>query len=123
MKTHDLLDQLEYHEPVPYAQPLLVDRNARILRWMLKPGQSVREHSAPGSPFYAVVVQGRGLFAAADGREQEVGPGTLLIFEPDESHLVRALDEGLVFVGFLQGVDEMRPDRTGGELGRTEPLH
>lgn len=118
MKAHKLLDQLEYHEPVPYAQPLLVDRNTRILRWMLKPGQSVREHNAPGSPFYVVVLQGRGVFAGADGGEHEAGPGELLVFEPGENHSVQALGEELVFVGFLQGVEEMRPDRTGGEIGR-----
>jgi quercetin dioxygenase-like cupin family protein len=118
MKVQRILEGLEFHEPVPFAQPLLVDQNVRILRWMLKPGQSVREHNAPGSPFYVVVVQGRGLFGGADGQEQEAGPGDLLIFEPGENHTVHALGENLVFVGFLLGVEEMRPDHTGGTLGR-----
>jgi quercetin dioxygenase-like cupin family protein len=118
MKVQSLLDQLEFHDTVPFAQPLLVDRDVRILRWMLKPGQSVREHNAPGSPFYVVVVQGRGLFAGADGQEREAGPGDLLIFEPGESHTVHALGQELVFVGFLHGVEEMRPDHAGGTLGR-----
>jgi quercetin dioxygenase-like cupin family protein len=118
MKVQRLLDGLEFHEPVPFAQPLLVDQNVRILRWMLQPGQSVREHNAPGSPFYVIVLQGRGLFAGSDGLEQAAGPGELLIFEPGENHTVRALDQELVFVGFLLGVEQMRPDHAGGTLGR-----
>lgn len=118
MKVQSLLDQPEFRDAVPFAQPLLVNQNVRILRWMLKPGQSVREHNAPGSPFYVIVLEGRGLFAGADGREQEAGPGGLLIFEPGENHTVHALGENLIFVGFLQGVEEMRPDHVGGTLGR-----
>jgi len=118
MKSKQLLEELEFHDPMPYAQPLLVDQHSRILRWMLKPGQQIAEHQVPASPFYVVVVKGRGLFAGADGQEQEYGPHSLLIFEPGETHTVRALDEELVFISFMQAVDSMRPDRTGGQIGR-----
>lgn len=118
MKMTQLLADLEFRESEPFAQPLLVDRYSRIIRWMLKPGQQIEEHKVPGSPFYVVVVQGRGMFAGSDGQEQEIAPGSLLIFEPGETHTVRALDEELVFVSFLQSVEQMRPDRTGGEIGR-----
>ncbi|MBL8164039.1 MAG: hypothetical protein JNJ61_18770 [Anaerolineae bacterium] len=118
MKSKQLLDDLEFHDPVPFAQPLLVDQHSRILRWMLKPGQQIGEHQVPDFPFYVVVIKGRGMFAGADGHEREFGPESLLIFEPGETHTVRALDEALVFISFLQSVDSMRPDRTGGEIGR-----
>lgn len=118
MKSNQLLEGLEFHEPIPFAQPILVDQNSRILRWMLKPNQQIEEHKVPGSPFYVVVLQGHGIFAGGDGQEQEFGPGSLLIFEPDEPHTVQALNEELVFVSFLQGTDQMRAERTGGELGR-----
>lgn len=118
MKSKQLLEELEFHEPVPFAQPLLVDQNSRILRWMLKPGQKIEEHRVPDSPFYVIVLQGRGMFAGNDGQEREYGPHSLLIFEPGELHTVRALDEELVFVSFMQGVEAMRPDRTGGKIGR-----
>jgi quercetin dioxygenase-like cupin family protein len=104
MQITNLMEQLEFHTPHPYAQPLHVAENGRILRFMLKPGQSIREHNAPHSPFYAVVLSGEGVFAGGDGQEQRVGPGTLLIFAAGESHLVQALDSELVFVGFLHGV-------------------
>jgi quercetin dioxygenase-like cupin family protein len=106
MQTINLTEQLEFREPNPYAQPLHVDDNGRILRFMLKPGQSIREHRAPHSPFYAVILAGEGMFAGADGQEQRMGPGTLLIFAPGETHQVRALEAELVFIGFLQGIPE-----------------
>src|SRR5688572_25018789 len=102
MKSHQLLENLEFHDQVPFAQPILVDQNSRILRWMLKPGQQIAEHKVPDSPFYVIVLKGRGIFAGNDAQEQEYGPHSLLIFEHGELHSVRALDEDLIFVSFLQ---------------------
>ncbi len=116
MKSQQLLDDLEFHQSVPFAQPLFVRHDGRILRWMLKPGQQITEHSVPHSPFYVVVLKGHGMFAANGEQEQKFGPFSLLIFDPGEAHTVRALEEELVFVGFLQGVADMRPDRTGDEM-------
>lgn len=116
MRTTDLLANLEFHDDHPYAQPLYVDENGRVIRFMLKPGQSITEHKAPSSPFYVVVIQGRGLFAGTDGREREFGPNSILIFDKGETHAVRALDEPLIFVGFLHGVEGTRPDKIGGLL-------
>jgi quercetin dioxygenase-like cupin family protein len=119
MESYRLLSDLEFHDGDPFAQPILVDKDVRILRWLLKPGQVIRDHAAPGSPFYAVILKGRGMFAGPDGEEVEHGVGALLTFAPGETHSVRAVDEELVFVGFLQGVEAMRPDHAGGVLGRT----
>lgn len=105
MQTHSLLETLEFHDEHPFAQPLLVNKDGRILRFMLKPGQSIDEHNAPHSPFYVVILQGKGIFAGADGIEKEYGSDTLLTFEAGEMHSVRALDEPLIFLGFLQGVN------------------
>jgi len=120
MRTEQLLERLEFHNDHAYSEPLFVDMHGRILRFTLKPGQSIAEHNAPHSPFYVVVLQGYGIFSGKEGQEQRVGPNTLLIFEPAENHSIRALEENLVFVGFLQGIPTTRPDRVGGELGRTE---
>ncbi len=120
MRTTNLLEDLEFHEASPYAQPLHVDEHGRVLRFMLKPGQSIREHNAPHSPFYVVVLKGRGAFAGGDGKEQQFGPNALLIFEPGEDHAVRALDEELVFVGFLHGAPGGPRARVGGELARAQ---
>lgn len=118
MQSLNLLENLEFRDLDPSASPLLVNKDVRILRWMLKPGQVIGEHSVPNSPFYIIVLQGRGLFAGSDGVESEYGPSSLLLFDRGENHSVRALDEELVFVSFMDGTDVMRPDRTGGEIGR-----
>jgi quercetin dioxygenase-like cupin family protein len=118
MESRSLLSELAFHDSDPFAQPLLVNKDVRILRWMLKAGQSLGEHAVPDSPFYIVVLKGRGMFAGRDGIEEEHGPASLLLFEMGEGHSVRALDEDLVFVSFMNGAEIMRPDQTGGEIGR-----
>ena len=120
MQHFPLLEQLEFHEDEGFAQPLLVTRNQRILRWMLRPGQTIGTHSTPGTPFNAVVLAGEGLFAGADGLEHRVGPGSLVVFDVAEPHSVRALDSGLVFVSFMEGSEVVQPDNPGGLLGRDE---
>lgn len=62
------------------------DEDGRVIRFMLQPGQSISEHNAPSSPFYVVVLQGRGMFAGADGVEQSFGPNDLLVFDKGERH-------------------------------------
>lgn len=113
-----LMENLEFHENGPYAQPLHVDSHGRILRFMLKPGQSIKEHKAPNSPFYVVVLKGQGIFSGGDGVERQVGPNAVLAFDPGELHSVRALDEEFVFVGFLRAVPDARTDRSIGIMGQ-----
>jgi quercetin dioxygenase-like cupin family protein len=103
MNATQLLDKLVFHDKDPYAEPVPVDEMGRILRFTLRPGQSVREHNAPHSPVYLVVLKGHGLFSAGNGPEEKFGPDTLLTFAAGEEHAVRALDEDLVFVAFLHG--------------------
>jgi mannose-6-phosphate isomerase-like protein (cupin superfamily) len=40
---------------------------------------------------------------SASKRKVQLGPNSLLIFEPGERHSIRAEDEDLVFVAFLHG--------------------
>jgi quercetin dioxygenase-like cupin family protein len=101
MKVIQLLEKLEFHDKDPYAEPLLVNETGRILRFTLRPGQSVKEHMAPHSPVYLVVLNGHGMFAGGEGVEDKYGPHVLLTFEPGELHQIRALDEDLVFIAFL----------------------
>jgi len=49
------------------------------------------------------VLKGKGIFAGKDGKEQSLGPNSLLIFDPGERHYIRAGKVALVFVGFLHG--------------------
>ncbi len=116
MRTMQLLEDLEFHAEHPYAQPILVDRHGRVLRFTLRPGESFKEHNAPNSPFYVVVLKGKGMFAGKDEQEREFGPNSLLIFDEGENHTVRALAEDLVFVGFMHGVPSNISARVAGLL-------
>ena len=102
MKSMSLLEKVEFHDHYPNAEPLFVSAEARVLRFALRPGQVVREHNAPHSPVLVVVLQGQGMFAGADGVEQQFGPNSLIIFNAGENHSMRALNENLIFVAFLR---------------------
>jgi quercetin dioxygenase-like cupin family protein len=108
MKSANLLENWKFSDKGPHAEPLFADQNGRVILFTLKPDQSIREHNAPSSPFYVVILSGRGLFAGSDGKEQTIGPNTLLIFDPGENHSIRALEE-LVFIGFLHGAPGAQP--------------
>jgi len=77
MESVQLLKNLVFQDKGPMAQPLHVDPNGRAILFMLKPGQSIREHNVPSSPFYVVILRGRGVFTGRDGVEQTFGPDTL----------------------------------------------
>ena len=117
MKAIDLFENWEFDDKGPHADPLHVNKNGRAILFTLKPGQTIREHNAPSSPFYVVILGGRGIFTGGDGVERVVGSNSLLVFEPGEQHSVQALDN-LVFIGFLHGapgaqIKPPTPSKTG----------
>lgn len=103
MKAINLLGNLTFGDKDPHAEPLHVDRQGRAILFTLKPQQSIREHNAPSSPFFAVVLKGTGVFTGGDGVEHTCGPNTLIICDAGEQHSIRAVEE-LIFAGFLHGV-------------------
>jgi len=103
MKVANLLENLTFGDKNPHAEPFHADRQGRAILFTLRPGQSIREHNAPSSPFFVVVLKGQGVFTGSDGIEHTCGPNTLLVFNAGEQHAIRAVDE-LVFVGFLHGM-------------------
>ena len=122
MRTMNLFDNLEFHDKDPYAQPLFVDDAGRVLRFTLRPGQTIMQHNAPDSPLYIVVLQGHGMFTGADIKADRFGPNALLVFDRGENHTVQALDEDLVFVGFLHGAPDAIPGKLGGVLAQGDQL-
>ena len=112
MKVFALDENVIFSDKNPNAEPLHVDENGRVLRFALRPGQVVREHNAPNSPVNIVVLQGNCLFAGADGREQNLGPSHMVLYDPGEDHTIRALDEPLVFLVVLH--EAPNPNRPGG---------
>jgi quercetin dioxygenase-like cupin family protein len=103
VKIANLLENLKFGTKEAHAEPLHVDQKGRAILFTLKPGQSIREHNAPSSPFFVVILKGTGNFTGGDGVEHTCGPDTLLVFDAAEQHAIRAAEE-LVFVGFLHGV-------------------
>ena len=118
MKMTNLMEGIQFSEEDAHAEPLYVDKDGRAIRFALKPGQTIKEHHAPNSPFYAVVLKGQGMFSGGDGKETRCLPNTLLIFDPNENHSIRALDEELIFVGFLHGAPSNVSGKRGGKLGQ-----
>lgn len=103
MKRVNLLENIQFRDKDPIALPLHSDRQGRAILFTLKPGQFIREHNAPSSPFFAVVLQGEGIFSGGDSIEHTCGPNSLLVFDMAEPHFIRATTE-LVFLGYLHGV-------------------
>ncbi len=103
MKATNLLDNLKFGDKDPHAEPIYSARDGRVILFTLKPGQSIREHNAPNSPFFVVVLKGEGVFAGGDGDTHAYGPNTLLVFDSGENHLIRAINEEVVFIGVLHG--------------------
>jgi len=116
MKTFCLNEQLVFDPDRAYAQPLLADNQHRILRFMLKPGQKVKEHQAPSSAVILVVIQGQGLFSGADGQQQTLSAQDLVIYAKGEPHAIEALDQELVFLAILTAAPEQAADHPAGLL-------
>jgi quercetin dioxygenase-like cupin family protein len=112
MRTENLMQDWEFNDKDqdPRAQGLYVTHDSRILRFALRPGQSIPDFDSPHSPQYIVVLSGQGIFSGAGGREQTLGPNSLVVFEAGENHSIRAMNEDLVFISFEHGVSGRRPE-------------
>ncbi len=106
MLTIPVYENIIFHDRNPHAEPLFVDEHGRVLRFALKPGQSIAEHNAPHSPLHILILKGSGLFSGGDQEPQQFGQGMLLTFDMGEYHAVQAKDEELVFLAFMHGVPE-----------------
>jgi quercetin dioxygenase-like cupin family protein len=103
MKATSLLEDLKFGDKDPRAEPIYSARDGRAILFTLKPGQAIPEHQAPSTPFFVVILRGTGVFAGGDGDTHTYGPNTLLIFDAGEKHLIRAINDELVFIGILHG--------------------
>lgn len=108
MKSINLLEEIEFNDTRVLGQAILADKNNRIIRFALKAGQCLKEHRVPSSAVRIIVIKGSGVFSGEDNKGVELGPQSLIIFEPNEAHSVQALDMELVFVAILQGSPELK---------------
>ncbi|MGB1288474.1 MAG: cupin domain-containing protein [Aggregatilineales bacterium] len=118
MRSTALFDNLVFHDDKPYSEPLYVDNHGRILRFMLKPGQVIKEHRTPTSPFYVTILKGEGIFTDGEGQEHKVVPNDFLVFDAGEKHSVRAGDNEFIFLGILQSAPNVRSDHVSGTMVR-----
>ena len=63
MQSFDIMKDVEFKTEHPVVETILADKDTRLIRFSLLPGQVIKEHSAPSSPVYFVVLEGRGEFS------------------------------------------------------------
>jgi quercetin dioxygenase-like cupin family protein len=102
MRTFDLFEGIEFNERNAHAESLHSNEEGRALRFAFLPGQRIEPHESPHSPVHLIILQGRGMFAGADGVERECSEGMMIAFDSEEPHTVRALDEKLVYVAIYK---------------------
>lgn len=73
--------------------------DARLVVFRIDPGQSVPPHRN-ASTVILTVIAGRG-FASGGEVEQQIAPGDVVVFEPNEMHGMRAPDEQLVLLATI----------------------
>jgi quercetin dioxygenase-like cupin family protein len=95
MQTWNLLD-IDAPDGTRDPVVLLSTDDARAVLIRIEAGQELREHQVKERA-WITVVEGPVQFEAA-GRTVDAPPGTLLMFDPDERHAVRAPDGGRVLM-------------------------
>ena len=67
MKIINPKEDISFNEKHAIAEPIFINKNNRILRFSLLPGQSIKEHKSPSSPVFINIIKGRGIFWGEDG--------------------------------------------------------
>jgi quercetin dioxygenase-like cupin family protein len=119
MKTFNLFENLEFKQDPNegLAEPLHVSDTGRVLRFTFRPGQSIPKADSPSSPMFYIVLKGQAIFSDAGGREQSMGPNTLVIYEPGEEFKVRAGNEEVVMLAVMRETDMARRESARSDTG------
>lgn len=103
MEHVNLMEGIKFNDDHPIAQSIHADKNGRLLQFALEPGQELKEHSNSTSPVYLLILKGEGVFRGEGGAQIVAGPGSIIIYDINEKHSVKAGDQELVFVAILHG--------------------
>lgn len=103
MEHVNLMEGIKFNDDHPIAQSIHADKNGRLLQFALKPGQELKEHSNSTSPVYLLILKGEGVFRGEGDTQTVGGPGSIIIYDVNEKHSVKAGDQELVFVAILHG--------------------
>jgi quercetin dioxygenase-like cupin family protein len=120
MKTldarHAAADAVAANPSRPATAVVHDSRDARLVVFRLAPGQAVAPHRN-ASTVMLTVIAGRGLVSGAEG-EQPVAAGTVVAYEPNELHGMRAVDEEFVLLATIAP----RPGERAGEVRDTHAI-
>jgi quercetin dioxygenase-like cupin family protein len=114
MKVFHLVDELEYDQDRPHAEPLFVSDTGRVLLFTFHPGQAIPEADAPSSPMFYIVLAGDAQFTNARGQEEHFGPNTMVAYDPGEKFEVTAGPEGAVIVAVMRETQMARRESARG---------
>jgi quercetin dioxygenase-like cupin family protein len=119
MKTFNLFENLQYKQDANdgLAEPLHVTDTGRVLRFTFRPGQSIPKADSPSSPMFYIVLKGQAIFTDAGGREQNLGPNTLVIYEPGEEFKVRAGNEEVIMLAVMRETEMARRESARSDSG------
>ena len=73
--------------------------DARLVIFRLAPGQAVAPHRN-ASTVLLTAIAGRSIVSGDDG-EREISPGDIVVYEPNETHGMRAVDEEAVLLATI----------------------
>jgi quercetin dioxygenase-like cupin family protein len=90
--------------------------DARLVVFRLGPGQTVAPHRN-ASTVMLTAIAGRGMARGAD-EEHPIAPGDVVVFEPNELHGMRAVDEELILLATITP----RPGERARETGETHAI-
>ncbi|GLC23824.1 cupin domain-containing protein [Roseisolibacter agri] len=74
--------------------------DARLVVFRLAPGQEVPPHRN-ASTVMLTVLEGAGVLSGADGDERACVTGDVVVYAPNETHAMRAIDEELLLLATI----------------------
>lgn len=96
----------------PQVEVVYQDDNAKVVRFYLKRGQEIRPHSSPSSVFITVLRGKLSFLLGEEGKEETLGVGDSVYYEPKELHGFKALEDSIVEAVITPKPDKMRVSLT-----------
>jgi quercetin dioxygenase-like cupin family protein len=103
MKTYDPMVVARKAMPFRFGRPAMAlmhdSPDVRLMILRVPVGQAVPMHASPATVLL-YVLSGCGLVSGADG-DRAVHPGTVIAYEPKETHGMRAISEEMVLLAII----------------------
>ncbi len=86
---------LKFDPSGPRTEKVYQDENARVVRFYLKKGQSVKPHRSRSSVFITVL-KGKARFTKGDTGSEDLSEGATIFYRPEELHGFTALEDSVL---------------------------